>query len=152
VSDADFISGQEADADVEVVTVGLIGAGRGITPLLSRMLEYDYVDVLMVIDGNLAAPGLLIAGTMGVPTSHRLDDLLELLPAMDFVFCVDDDPNVRDRLIEEFLHTENHRTTFLNPLATRFIMSLTKDARELLAFVPRARHPADTGFGLDYRT
>jgi hypothetical protein len=152
VSDRDFISGQGADADVEVVTVGLIGAGRGTTPLLSRMLEYDYIDVLMVVDDNLAAPGMLIASTMGVPTSQRLDDLLQLLPAMDFVFCVDDAPYVRDRLIEELLHTDNHRTTFLNPLATRFIMSLTKDARELLGFVPRARQSADTGYGLDRRT
>ena len=140
VSDRDFISGQGADADVEVVTVGLIGAGRGITPLLSRMLEYDYIDVLMVIDGNPAAPGMLIASTMGVPTSHDLDDLLRLLPAMDFVFCVDDDPHTHDRLIEEFHHTGNHRTTFLNPLATRFIMSLTKDARTLLRL--RSPRPA----------
>jgi hypothetical protein len=150
VFDRDFISGQGADADVETVTVGLIGAGRGITPLLSRLLEYDYIDVLMVIDGNPAAPGMLIASTMGVPTSDDMDDLLRLLPAMDFVFCIDDDPDVRDRLIEEFLHTGNHRTTFLNPLATRFIMSLTKDARTLLGFVPRAHHADDAGFGLDH--
>jgi hypothetical protein len=68
---------------------------------------------------------------------------------MDFVFCGDDEPHVRDRLIEEFLRTGNHRTTFLNPLATRFVMSLTKDARELLRFVPRARRSAYYGFGLD---
>jgi hypothetical protein len=144
----DFIAGQDADPDVEVVTVDVIGAGRGITPLLSRLLEYDYVDVLMVVDDNPAAPGMLIAGTMGVSTSQRLDDLLSLLPAMDFVFCGDDHPQVRDRLIEEFLRTGNHRTTFLNPLATRFVMSLTKDARELLGFVPRARQSAYYGFGL----
>ena len=144
-----FTPGQHADADAEIVTVGLIGAGRGITSLLSRLLEYDYVDILMVIDGNPAAPGVLIASTMGVPTSDRLDDLLQVLPAMDFVFCVDDDPDVHDRLIEEFLHTGNRRTTFLNPLATRFIMSLTKDARELMAFVPRTRQWAGSGFGVD---
>jgi hypothetical protein len=148
VTGPDFIAGQDADPDVEVVTVGLVGAGRGITPLLSRLLEYDYVDVLMVVDDNPAAPGMLIAGTMGVSTSQQLDDLLAILPAMDFVFCGDDHSHVRDRLIEEFLRTGNHRTTFLNPLATRFVMSLTKDARELLRFVPRARHAADYGFGL----
>jgi hypothetical protein len=84
---------------------------------------------------------------MGVSTSQHLDDLLALLPSLDFVFCGDDHPHVRDRLIEEFLRTGNHRTTFLNPLATRFVMSLTKDARELLRFVPRARRSADHGFG-----
>lgn len=123
----------------EVVSVGVIGGGRLMTPLLSRMFEYDYVDVRMVIDSNPTAPGMMIAQSLGIPTSGALADILPMMLDLDFVFCVDDDPAVRDAIFDHMRQTNNRRTMLFNELATRFIMSLTKDARELMQLVPS--HP-----------
>lgn len=123
------------DDGMQVVSIGVIGAGRLMTPLLSRMLEYDYVDVRMVIDSNPMAPGMMIAQALGIPTSGAIDDILPMMVDLDFVFCVDDDPAVRDAIVDHLRHTNNRRTMLFNELATRFIMSLTKDARELMQLV-----------------
>lgn len=128
-----------ADEHAEIVSVGVIGAGRRMTPLLSRMLEYDYVDVRMVVDASPAAPGVLIAQSLGVPTSTNVHDLFAILGQIDFLFCVNDDPDMRDRVLTEFRRTNNRRTIFLNELASRFITSLTKDARHLMQLVPPPR-------------
>lgn len=127
---------EAGDDRSEIVTVGVIGAGRRMTPLLSRMLEYDYVDVRMVVDASPVAPGVLIAQSLGVPTSDKVDDLFVILREIDFLFCVNDDAALKDRVINEFRQTDNRRTIYLNELATRFITSLTKDARHLMQLVP----------------
>jgi len=127
--------GAEAE-EREVVTIGVVGAGRRMTPLLSRMMEYDYVDVLMVVDANPLAPGIMIAQSLNVPTSTDVGDIFVILESIDFLFCVNDDVDLRDRVIEEFRRTNNRRTIFLNELASRFITSLTKDARHLMQLVP----------------
>lgn len=124
------------DVDMEVISVGVIGAGRLITPLLSRMLEYDYVDVRMVIDPNPMAPGRMIAQSLGIPNSATVEDILPMMLDLDFVFCVHDDPAVRDGILDHMRRENNRRTMLFNELATRFIMSLTKDARELMQLVP----------------
>jgi hypothetical protein len=124
------------DVDMEVISVGVIGAGRLITPLLSRMLEYDYVDVRMVIDPNPMAPGRMIAQSLGIPNSATVEDILPMMLDLDFVFCVHDDPAVRDAILDHMRRENNRRTMLFNELATRFIMSLTKDARELMQLVP----------------
>ncbi len=120
----------------EIVTVGVIGAGRRMTPLLSRMLEYDYVDVRMVVDASPSAPGVLIAQSLGVHTSDKVEELFAILGEIDFLFCVNDDDELKDRVISEFRRTDNRRTIFFNELASRFITSLTKDARHLMQLVP----------------
>jgi len=139
VSEFDDRSRGYVDDGVEVVSVGVIGAGRLMTPLLSRMLEYDYVDVRMVIDWNPMAPGMMIAQSLGIPTSGALADILPMMLDLDFVFCVDDDPAVRDAILDHVRRTNNRRTMLFDELATRFVMSLTKDARELMQLVPS--HP-----------
>jgi hypothetical protein len=127
------------DDGMEVVSVGVIGAGGLMTPLLSRMLEYDYVDVRIVIDPNPMAPGMMIAQSLGIPTSGVVDDILPMMVDLDFIFCGDDDPAVRDAILDHMRRMNNRRTMLFNELATRFIMSLTKDARELMQLVPS--HP-----------
>lgn len=127
------------DDGMEVVSVGVIGAGGLMTPLLSRMLEYDYVDVRIVIDPNPMAPGMMIAQSLGIPTSGMVDDILPMMVDLDFIFCGDDDPAVRDAILDHMRRMNNRRTMLFNELATRFIMSLTKDARELMQLVPS--HP-----------
>lgn len=127
------------DAGVEVVAVGVIGAGGLMTPLLSRMLEYDYVDIRIVVDPNPMAPGRMIAESLGIPTSGAVDDILQMMVDLDFIFCGDDDPAVRDAILDHIRRMNNRRTMLFNELATRFIMSLTKDARELMQLVPS--HP-----------
>jgi hypothetical protein len=127
------------DDGMEVVSVGVIGAGGLMTPLLSRMLEYDYVDVRIVIDPNPMAPGMMIAQSLGIPTSGVVDNILPMMVDLDFIFCGDDDPAVRDAILDHMRRMNNRRTMLFNELATRFIMSLTKDARELMQLVPS--HP-----------
>lgn len=129
----DFEGGIE---EGEAVSVGVIGAERRMTPLLSRMLEYDYVDVQLVVDRNPAAPGILIAESLGVPVSQEPQDLLDIIGDLDFVFCIDDDEEFRHRMIDEFRDTNNRHTVLLGELATRLIMSLCKDARELMQLAP----------------
>lgn len=124
------------DEHAEIVTVGVIGAGRRMTPLLSRMLEYDYVDVRMVVDASPAAPGVLIAQSLGVHTTDKVEDLFAILDEIDFLFCVNDDDDLKDRVLTEFRRTNNRRTRYFDELASRFITSLTKDARHLMQLVP----------------
>lgn len=123
-------------AERDTVTVGVIGAGRRITPLLSRMLEYDYVDVLIVVDPDPVAPGVLIAQSLGVDTSVDPENLFRILGEIDFLFCVNDDAELRERVTAEFRRTGNTRTVLLNELATRFITSLSKDSRHLVELLP----------------
>lgn len=139
MSEFDDQSGLGIDDGAEVVAVGVIGAGGLMTPLLSRMLEYDYVNIRMVVDPNPMAPGRMIAESLGIPTSSALDDILAMMVDLDFIFCGDDDPAVRDVMLDHLRRTNNRRTMLFNELATRFIMSLTKDARELMQLVPS--HP-----------
>lgn len=120
---------------LETVTVAVIGASRPMTPLLSRMLEYDYVDVRLIVDSCLTAPGMLIAQSLGVPTSANVEDVFAVLPELDFLFCIKDD-ELRGRIVAELQRTGNRRTVLMNQLATRFIMSLSKDARELMRLSP----------------
>ncbi len=127
------------DDGIEVVCIGVIGAGPRMTPLLSRMLEYDYVDVRMVVDPNPMAPGRMIAQSLGIPTYDAVDDILSMMLDLDFMFCVNDDPAVRDVILDSLRRTNNRRTMLFNELATRFITSLIKDARELMQLVPS--HP-----------
>lgn len=134
--DTDFGADRYQDEQAEIVTVGVIGAGRRMTPLLSRMLEYDYVDVLMVVDASPAAPGVLIAQSLGVPTSDKVEALFAILDQIDFLFCVNDDQELRDSVLSEFMRTNNRRTKLFDELASRFITSLTKDARHLMQLVP----------------
>jgi hypothetical protein len=126
----------DAAGQRDTVTVGVIGAGRRITPLLSRMLEYDYVDVLIVVDPDPVAPGVLIAQSLGVDTSVDPENLFSILGEIDFLFCVNDDADLRERVIAEFRRTGNTRTVLLNELATRFITSLSKDSRHLVELLP----------------
>ncbi|MHB8867320.1 MAG: hypothetical protein ACYC6T_10030 [Thermoleophilia bacterium] len=134
------------DEQSEIVTVGVIGAGRRMTPLLSRMLEYDYVDVRMVVDASPSAPGVLIAQSLGVHTSDKVEELFAILGEIDFLFCVNDDNELKDRVISEFRRTNNRRTIFFNELASRFITSLTKDARHLMQLVPPHAWGATGGY------
>jgi len=103
------------------------------------MLEYDYVDIRIVVDPNPMAPGRMIAESLGIPTSGAVDDILQMMVDLDFIFCGDDDPAVRDAILDHMRRMNNRRTMLFNELATRFIMSLTKDARELMQLVPS--HP-----------
>ncbi len=139
----------DADEELETVKVGVIGAGRRMTPLLSRMLEYDYIEVRVVVDKDETAPGRMIAESLGVPTSGDVQQLLQMTDELDFVFCVNDDDRMRDVLIDHFRRTNNRRTMLFNELATRFIMSLTKDARELMQLIPgyQARRIDEAGIG-----
>jgi hypothetical protein len=89
-----------------------------------------------VVDASPAAPGVLIAQSLGVHTTHRVEDLFAILGEIDFLFCVNDDDDLKDRVINEFRRTNNRRTIFFNELASRFITSLTKDARHLIQLVP----------------
>ena len=133
-----YLDGSPTDGvgEDESIAVGVIGAGSRMTPLLSRMLEYDYVDVRIVVDANPTAPGILIAQSLGVYTTADLDHLFLILDELDFLFCVTDEPGVKDQVISEFRRTNNRRTTFLNELATRFITSLSKDSRHLVQLGP----------------
>ncbi len=133
-----YLDGAPTDGvrEHESIAVGVIGAGSRMTPLLTRMLEYDYVDVRIVVDANPTAPGILIAQSLGVHTTADLDHLFLILDELDFLFCVTDEPGVKDQVISEFTRTNNRRTTFLNELATRFITSLSKDSRHLVQLGP----------------
>jgi acetaldehyde dehydrogenase (acetylating) len=130
--------------------VGVIGAGQRITPLLSRMLEYEYVDVRMVVDPDPGAPGVLIAQSLGVTTTADPESLFKILDGIDFLFCVEDDADLRMRVISEFRRANNTRTVLLNELATRFITSLSKDSRHLVELLPPgAVHRYVPGFETD---
>ena len=65
-----------------------------------------------------------------------MEELFAILGEIDFLFCVNDDNELKDRVISEFRRTNNRRTMFFNELASRFIISLTKDARHLMQLVP----------------
>lgn len=81
-----------------MVRIFIIGAGKGGTAVLSRLLQFEWVEVVGVVDKYPNAPGLILAREAGISIST--EDPFALIEKMqvDLVFELTGDPDVGKRL------------------------------------------------------
>lgn len=127
----------------DIIRVAVVGAGRTGTPLIQRLLELDYVELVGVADKNLDSPGMLLAREKGVFCVQYPDVLVAKGEELDAIIDVTGDPGLKPALREAFIAQNNRKTVIVNDLIARFILSLATNADELV----RTYHPNDNGLG-----
>lgn len=125
------------------IRVAVVGAGRTGTPLIQRLLDLDYVEVVGVADKNLESPGMLLARERGIFCVQYPDVLAAKGEELDAIIDVTGDPELKPALRDAFIAQNNRRTVIVNDLIARFILSLATDANELV----QTYHPHDRGLG-----
>ncbi len=83
-----------------MVQVFIIGAGNGGKAVLSRLLQFDWFQVVGVADLNPDAPAIALAREANLPV--YLEDPIPFLGEMeiDLVFDLTDNPEVRSQLVQ----------------------------------------------------
>jgi len=127
----------------EKIRVAVVGGGRTGTPLIRRLLDLDYVELVGVADKNLDSPGSLLARENGVFCVQYPDVLAAKGEDLDVIIDVTGDPTLKPALREAFIAQDNRTTVIVNDLLARFILSLATDADELV----ETYHPHDRGLG-----
>lgn len=125
------------------IRIAIVGAGRTGAPLIQRMLDLDYVELVGVADRNLDSPGMLIARERGVFCVEHPDVLAAKGEDIDAIIDVTGDPGLKPALREAFIAQNNRSTVIVNDLLARFILSLATDSPELV----ETYHPHDRGLG-----
>jgi acetaldehyde dehydrogenase (acetylating) len=111
---------------VDRIRVGVVGAGETGTPLLSRLLEAGFVELVGVADLDPEAPGMALARRRGVPTAADARDLADLGEAVDVLIDVTGAPEVRHQLRERLADSGNRHTVLVPEVVARLLMSLSE--------------------------
>ncbi len=83
---------------MEHIKIGIIGAGETGTPLLARLFEAPFVQVVGVADLDLSQPGISLARGHGVMVTSDFMDLARLGENVDILIDVTGVPVVRESL------------------------------------------------------
>ena len=110
-------------------TVGLICAGETGVPLLRRLLDAPFVDVVGVADFDEASPGAEMARAAKVPVVDHFLDLVEHGSGIDILIDVSGSPKVGEEL-NRFLHfCGNTPTVLVHERVALLMMSLCAGTR-----------------------
>ncbi|WP_036665471.1 hypothetical protein [Paludibacterium yongneupense] len=110
-------------------TVGLICAGGSGAPLLRRLLDAPFVDVVGVADFDEGSPGIEMAREAKVPVVDHFLDLVEHGSGIDILIDVSGSQKVGDE-VRRFLHfCGNTHTVFVHERVALLIMSLCAGSR-----------------------
>lgn len=110
-------------------TVGLICAGETGAPLLQRLLEAPFVDVVGVADFDADSSGAKMARAARVPVVDHFLDLVEHGSGIDILIDVSGSPKVCDD-VRRFLHfCGNTHTVLVHERVALLMMSLCADTR-----------------------
>lgn len=127
----------------ETVRVAVVGGGCTGTPLIERMLELPYVDLVGVADKDLDSPGATAARQAGVFVVEHADVLAAKGEEIDIIVDVSGDPSVKPALREAFIAQGNRVTVIVPDIVARLVLSLATDSAELA----ETFHPNDRGIG-----
>lgn len=108
------------------IRVGVVGAGETGTPLLARLIEAGFVDVVGVADVDPQAPGTALARRHGVRVVEDARVLADLGEAIDVLIDVTGAPEVRRLLRERLVESGNRHTVLVPEVVALLLMSLAE--------------------------
>ncbi len=122
----------------EVITVGIIGAGRSGTPIIKELLKHNYVKIVSIVDLNPEAEGMKIGKARGIHTATNAQDLINLGEKVDLVFNLAGDPNLRRQLADAYQKSSNKHTIIVHETIARLIVTLVLKLDKLVpSFHPK---------------
>jgi len=104
--------------------IAVIGAGETGTPLLQKLLDAPFVELLGVADLDAEAPGMRLARAKGVATTTDFMELARLGEAVDVLIDVTGVPKVREALRHHMQETDNHHTLIVHEVVVQLLLSL----------------------------
>ena len=112
---------------MQKIRIGLIGAGETGTPLLTQLLNADFVEVVGVADLNNEMPGIQLARARGIKTTNDFMDIAQLGNNLDILIDVTGVPAVREKLRTFFHDSGNHHTIIMHEMIAILMMSLSQN-------------------------
>ena len=110
---------------MDMIRVGVVGAGETGTPFLRQLLAADFVEVVGVADLDRDAPGMTLAREHGRPTTLDFMDLVDLGAGVDILIDVTGVPEVRDGMRLHMQETGNRHTIIMHEQIAVLMMSLS---------------------------
>ncbi|GGY24164.1 oxidoreductase [Paludibacterium paludis] len=104
--------------------VGMIGAGETGTPLLRKLIEAPYVDVVGVAELDLDRGGVALAREHGIPVTNNFIELAEQGPRVDIIIDVTGSRKVREDLRRFMQFSGNSHTVIVHERVALLMMSL----------------------------
>ncbi|MBK3735713.1 hypothetical protein FBZ83_11198 [Azospirillum brasilense] len=108
----------------DIFRIAVIGAGETGTPLLTRLLDAPFVEILGVADLDAEAPGMRLARDRGVATTTDFMDLARLGAAVDVLIDVTGVPAVREALRQHMQDSGNTHTLIVHEMVVQLMLSL----------------------------
>ncbi len=104
--------------------IAVIGAGETGTPLLQKLLEAPFVELLGVADLDPEAPGIRLVRARGVTTTTDFMELARLGETVDVLIDVTGAPKVREALRQHMQDSGNHHTLIVHEVVVQLLLSL----------------------------
>lgn len=108
----------------DLFRVAVVGAGETGTPLLRKLLDAPFVELLGVADLDPEAPGMRLANHCGVKTTTDFHELAGLGERLDVLIDVTGVPAVRESLRRAMMETGNHHTVIVHEMVVQLMLSL----------------------------
>lgn len=109
------------------MNIGLIGAGKGGKNIIHAISDTDTINISLVIDRNLDAPGIILCKNLGIDYSQSIDDLNDR--NIDLIIEATGNSNVAELLQEKF----SHKCTIIDSTGALLVMTLVDKNIDTLA-------------------
>ncbi|CAH2214368.1 methyl-accepting chemotaxis protein [Tepidibacter aestuarii] len=100
------------------MNIALIGAGIGGKNIIQAINDTDSINISLVIDKNLDAPGIVLCKSLGIDYSQSIDDLDN--KNIDLIIEATGNSNVAKLLQEKF----SHKCTIIDSTGALLVMTL----------------------------
>lgn len=104
--------------------IAVVGAGETGTPLLQKLLDAPFVELVGVADLDTEAPGVQLARARGVTTTTDFMDLARQGETVDVLIDVTGVPKVREALRQHMQDSGNHHTLIVHEVVVQLLLSL----------------------------
>ena len=106
------------------MNIVIVGAGSGGCEILSSLIDLEDIKIIMIIDRNLDAPGMVLAKTLKISNSQKIEDIN--VNKTDIIIEVTGNENLRSILKEKF---ESKCTIIDSKSALLLSLLVKKDAQ-----------------------
>lgn len=108
------------------INVAIIGGGKTGTPLLTQLLDADFVEVLGVADLDKNAPGMVLASEKGILVTSDYMELVRKGKEIDILIEVTGVVEVRKSIVAYLNETNNSHTVLMREIIAILMMSLAE--------------------------
>lgn len=110
----------------ERINIGIIGAGQTGTPLIKKLADADFINIVAIADLDVEAPGITYAKEKGISVTTDLMDLAREGENIDIIIEVTGSLEVKNQLREYYKQNENRHTVIMQELVAILLMSLAQ--------------------------